>query len=100
MLCTQMIRLPYAARVFRRADAIDVVQRSYQLLKATKVRFTPTERQRLFGLTIAIGGACGVAAVAFHESIRAVESFTIDRAYALPTDSWIFWVALIPALGA
>ena len=84
------------------AFAIDVVQRSYQLWKTTKARFSPTERQRLFGLTIAIGGACGIAAVAFHESIRAVESLTIDRAFAVPGGLWVLWVimgSLLPSRG-
>jgi hypothetical protein len=53
-----------------------VVNRSYQLWLLTKARFSPTERQRLFGLTIAIGGVCGLVAVSFHESIRWVGDTT------------------------
>lgn len=77
-----------------------LVDRSYQLWLLTKARFSPTERQRLFGLTIAIGGVCGLVAVAFHESIRWVEGQTIERAFAAPVDTWIGWVILVPSLGA
>lgn len=82
------------------AFAADVAVRGYRLWLDTKARFTPTEQQRLFGLTIAIGGICGLVAVAFHQSIRAVETLTIDRAYASAGDSWIAWVILVPACGA
>ncbi len=82
------------------AFVADVVTRSYQLWLTTKARFSPTERQRLFGLTIAIGGVCGLVAVAFHESIRWVEGQTIERAFAAPGDTWIAWVIGVPALGA
>jgi len=80
--------------------AADVVQRGYRLWTTTKARFSPTERQRLFGLTVLIGGICGLVAVAFHEGIRLVEHLTIDRAFAAPGDSWIAWVILVPSLGA
>lgn len=82
------------------AFAATIVYRSYQLWLTTKARFSPTERQRLFGLTIAIGGVCGLVAVAFHESIRAVESMTIDRAFAASGDTWIAWAILVPSAGA
>ena len=78
----------------------DVVLRSYQLWLTTKARFSPTERQRLFGLTILIGGVCGLVAVAFHESIQWVKAATIDHAFAAPGDSWIAWVVVVPCLGA
>ena len=79
---------------------VAVVQRSYQLWLMTKLRLSPTERQRLFGLTIAIGGVCGLVAVAFHLSIRWVQAVTIDRAFAAPGDSWMGWAVLVPTLGA
>ncbi|MEO7096981.1 MAG: chloride channel protein [Polyangiales bacterium] len=82
------------------AFATEVAVRGYQLWLHTKARFTPTEQQRLFGLTIAIGGICGLVAVAFHESIRAVEALTIDRAYASSGNSWIAWVIVVPTCGA
>lgn len=79
---------------------LTLVHRSYQLWLTTKARFSPTERQRLFGLTIAIGGVCGLVAVAFHQSIRLVEQLTIERAYAATGQSWIIWAILVPSLGA
>lgn len=78
--------------------AANVVQRGYQLWLTTKSRFSPTERQRLFGLTVLIGGVCGLVAVAFHVSIQWVESQTIERAFE--SRSWILWVILVPTLGA
>jgi CIC family chloride channel protein len=59
----------------------------------------PTERQRLFALTIAIGGICGLAAVAFHLLINLVSHLAIDRALAAPGYSWIAWTLLVPVLG-
>ena len=75
-----------------------VVTRSYQLWLQTKARFSPTERQRLFGLTILIGGVCGLVAVAFHESIRWVEAHTLTR--ALAAGDWIAWTIVVPTVGA
>jgi chloride channel protein, CIC family len=74
--------------------------RGYQLWLQTKTRFSPTERQRLFGLTIAIGGVCGLVAVAFHEMISWVESVTIELAFTADGDAWMFWVIAIPTVGA
>jgi CIC family chloride channel protein len=68
--------------------------------ETTKAQLHPTERQRLFGLTVAIGGVCGLVAVAFHQSIRWVEQLTIARAFAAPGDAWIAGVLLVPSLGA
>jgi CIC family chloride channel protein len=82
------------------AFAADVVFRSYQLWLTTKARFSPTERQRLFGLTVMIGGVCGLVAVAFHQSIRWVERLTIERAFEATGDTWILWVVLVPSAGA
>ena len=82
------------------ALAANVFQRSYQLWLTTKTRFSPTERQRLLGLTILIGGVCGLVAVAFHESIRVLAGLTIDRAFVSPGNTWMLWVILVPSLGA
>ncbi len=85
----------------RRAPfAIEVAQRGYQLWLQTKARFSPTERQRLFGLTILIGGICGLVAVAFHESITWFAEHTVERGFAATGYSWIAWVILIPTIGA
>jgi len=82
-----------------RDTVVNVVTRGYQLWLTTKARFSPTERQRLFGLTIMIGGVCGLVAVAFHESIRWLDEHTIARAFNAG-DLWIMWVILVPSLGA
>ena len=46
------------------------------------VRVVPSERQRLLLMTIIIGVFCGLAAVAFHESIRIIENVLLDQAEA------------------
>src|SRR4051812_44830740 len=63
------------------------------------LRFVPTEQQRLFALTLVIGAACGLAAVAFHAAIRATERALVGRALAAPGHTWIAWLAVTPALG-
>jgi CIC family chloride channel protein len=59
----------------------------------------PNERQRLFALTVVIGGACGLSAVAFHLLIELVSRLAIEPALAAPGRSWIWWTLLVPALG-
>lgn len=76
------------------ATLANTVVRGYE--RATQ--FTLTERQRLFGLTVAIGGVCGLIAVAFHRAISLVELATIEQAFDLV--DWIPWVIAIPTLGA
>ncbi len=63
------------------------------------LRLIPTERQRVFALTILIGVLCGLAAVAFHLAIRVTEGQLIGRAMAAPGHSWIWWTILTPMLG-
>jgi CIC family chloride channel protein len=63
------------------------------------LRFAPSERQRVFGLTVLLGGACGLAAVAFHLAIELVSRVAIDRALAAPGRSWIAWTLAVPTLG-
>jgi chloride channel protein, CIC family len=60
----------------------------------------PTERSRLFILTLVIGGVCGLAAVAFHASIRAASAALIERSLRAPGNAWIVWALLTPTLGA
>ena len=62
-------------------------------------RFVPGGRQRLFALTVFIGAACGLAAVAFHLLIELVSRLAIDPALAAPGRSWIWWTLLVPTLG-
>jgi len=68
------------------------------LLRA-EIRLAPTETQRLFLLTIAIGGICGLAAVAFHLTIGFFEHHLIQSALSAPGRSWLFWTLFTPALG-
>jgi CIC family chloride channel protein len=80
--------------------AAALYRRAYEAWLAAKQRFAPTERQRLFGLTIAIGGACGLAAVGFHLAIDFVAEHTIGPALAAPDYEWVWLVVLVPTLGA
>ena len=68
------------------------------LLRA-ELRLAPTEAQRLFLLTVAIGLLCGLAAVAFHLSIGFFEKRLIEPAMHAPGRFWIPWTILTPALG-
>ncbi|MEW6432246.1 MAG: chloride channel protein [Myxococcota bacterium] len=73
--------------------------RNLYLLRV-QLRFAPTEAQRLFGLTIAIGVLCGLAAVAFHGAIRFVEGRLINRAMGAAWPLWVPLTILTPMLGA
>src|SRR6201994_5191714 len=81
------------------ARALRGYRRLYRSWLAAKQRLVPTERQRLFGITIAIGGVCGLAAVAFHLAIEAVAAQTIERAMAVTGYAWIPWTIITPTLG-
>lgn len=61
------------------------------------IRFAPKESQRVFALTLIVGAACGLAAVAFHLAIIKAESLLIDS--ALGSSNWIWLGVLTPALG-
>ena len=63
------------------------------------LRVGPSEPQRLFALTVALGAICGLAAVAFHLAIDLVSRLAIDRALAVPGYGWIPWTLAIPTLG-
>jgi CIC family chloride channel protein len=71
----------------------------YPRFLAWLIRRMPSERQRLFAVTILAGGLCGLAAVAFHLSIASLEALFIDRANSAPGHSWIWWTILTPGLG-
>lgn len=62
-------------------------------------RLAPTETQRLFLLTVVIGIACGLAAVAFHLAIQGAERLLIEQAMALPAPWWIPLTILLPTMG-
>lgn len=64
-----------------------------------ELRVAPTESQRLFALTVAIGVVCGLAAVAFHFSIRFCERQLFERALHATEGRWMVWGILTPAMG-
>ena len=64
-----------------------------------ELRIAPTEPQRIFILTLVIGGVCGLVAVGYHEAIRATSKQLIERALAAPGWEWIPWTIATPALG-
>jgi CIC family chloride channel protein len=53
----------------------------------------------MLALTILAGGACGLAAVAFHATIGWLEALMIDRANSAHGHTWIFWTILSPGVG-
>lgn len=63
------------------------------------VRLLPSERRRVFVLTLLVGAVCGVAAVAFHEAILLAENLFIGPALALPMPWLVAGVLLTPTLG-
>ena len=81
----------------RRLKILVRLRRLY-LLQA-ELKWAPTESQRLFALTVAIGVLCGLAAVAFHLTISLLEYNLIDRALGASGNSWIAWTILVPTLG-
>ncbi|RYZ07569.1 MAG: chloride channel protein [Myxococcales bacterium] len=64
-----------------------------------ELRVAPTESQRLFALTLLIGVACGLAAVAFHFSIAFAERMLFERAILAHGQWWVVAGVLTPALG-
>ncbi len=64
------------------------------------IRYAPTERQRVFVLTIVIGVTCGLAAVAFHQVIQGAEHYLIENAvHRSGGDGWMLWAVLTPVAG-
>lgn len=66
---------------------------------AVTLRSSPSEPQRVLALTLALGGVCGLVAVAFHEAIRRASSLLFGR-FGIE-DGWLWapWVILVPAVG-
>lgn len=60
----------------------------------------PSQQQRLLALTIVAGGACGLAAVAFHISIGILQKLLIEPATHAPGHWWMVWTLVVPAAGA
>jgi chloride channel protein, CIC family len=63
------------------------------------LRLAPSERQRVFALTLPVGALCGLAAVAFHLTIRIAEGLLIDRALSASGSTWMLWTLVLPTLG-
>ena len=63
------------------------------------LHFVPSERRHVFVLTLLIGALCGLAAVAFHLTIRFLEPHLIDQALAAPAPYWMILTLLMPTLG-
>jgi CIC family chloride channel protein len=64
------------------------------------LKLVPSERSRVYALTLLIGLASGLTALAFHSSIRWATHALLDHALALPRASWIAWVLITPTCGA
>lgn len=73
--------------------------RARSAIVALTLRLAPTESQRIFGLTLALGAACGLAAVAFHEAIRGAQALVIDRALDLGPSTWVAALLIAPTVG-
>jgi CIC family chloride channel protein len=66
---------------------------------SAQMRLVLSERQRVFALTIGLGAVCGLAAVAFHVTIRLLGHLFIERAMAAQGHAWIGWTIVTPAAG-
>jgi CIC family chloride channel protein len=66
-------------------------------LLSTFDRVLPSESQRVFALTLIVGAACGLVAVAFHLSIIWAEEWLIDPALHSSNYGWL--AILTPVLG-
>ncbi|HEX6241793.1 MAG TPA: chloride channel protein, partial [Polyangiales bacterium] len=64
------------------------------------LRFVQTEQSRVYVLTLLIGVASGITALAFHSSIRWASQLLLERALAQPRSTWIAWALLVPTCGA
>jgi chloride channel protein, CIC family len=75
----------------------DKLKQLWIRLVALLMRYAPSERQRVFFLTIVTGALCGLAAVAFHRGIFFTERLLINQAMAAPHGWWIFLTIASPA---
>jgi CIC family chloride channel protein len=62
------------------------------------IRLSPTEAQRTLGVTLVVGGACGLLAVTFHTAILAAGRLLIAPAQAAPGPWWIVLTLACPTL--
>ena len=63
------------------------------------IRRSPTEAQRTLGVTLLVGGACGLLAVAFHASILSASKFLIVSAETTPGVLGLVLTLACPAIG-
>jgi CIC family chloride channel protein len=63
------------------------------------IRFSPTEAQRTFGVTLLVGVGCGLLAVAFHLTIIEVDARLISRAQRAAHPMAYVLTLLCPAVG-
>lgn len=62
-------------------------------------RITPSDQQRVFGVTLLAGAFCGLVAVSFHLAIRLCETLLVER-FTGPIDwRWAVWIVVLPTLG-
>lgn len=85
-------------RAPRRFDRVRRRWRKFraELLRAL-LRAAPSERRRLLVLTVFVGLACGLAAVAFHIGLRHMAAFLAVKTFE--SDRWILWLLLAPTGG-
>jgi chloride channel protein, CIC family len=63
------------------------------------IRFSPTEAQRTFGVTLLVGAGCGCLAVAFHLAIVKADALLISSAQRAAHPTAMVLTLLCPALG-
>ena len=64
------------------------------------LRVVPSESHRVFGVALAAGAFCGLAAVSFHLAIIAAENNLIGRAFHASAERRAWLIVLIPTVGA
>lgn len=74
-------------------------RRLSRLLLRAFIKITPSESQRLFGLTLVVGAVCGIVAVLFHLSILGAEHLLIDAAVNNSGRNWWWLTILTPTAG-
>ena len=78
----------------------DLARRGNGLILRAIDRVTPSEQNRVFGLTLVVGAVCGLAAVAFHLMIRFADQQMLSRALNLHGNWQLAALVATPTLGA
>ena len=65
------------------------------------LRLTPSEPQRVFALTVFLGGLCGLIAVGFHQSIQYAFNHLFARIDPAQDEHWkaYTWMLVVPTAG-